>query len=647
MARPHSTPSHRQAGGDPSQSTGPNREDSRRPEDVADTDAAGHGDDSSSQPEGDTDDWGFSDKKPGMATETKIGFALILVLIAALSLVVFRKLNHKSEGDDGRYAVTVDGAATADGQGEAADDAATSVADSGTFEPADGMAPAQAEPGILAEPASYQTATSPVQPAAGDNWNTSGQTVQQDYAPAGGQAVAASEGFEPAGTFQPAAATQAGVTAQTAAATTTAYGPEGGVADPFGNEPGVTAAGASTTVQQPPAGVQDQVFADQFEPVPQQPAATAQPAGTGFGDDEFFPAETVATEQAAQSPVRQAAGFEQQDPGAAADPFGNADQAQGVPSEAAVQTEPADDEFFPATEPAGTAPAAANDNPFEATDDIAAEAAAAAAAGQTAARPAPAEAVEPFEDFAPVDPEVAEERYERAPGTVPAGAMTQGEFDPGPPADRGVSPLEEVSSPQELPQRTTQVIPPAAGAGSVAGEFVPQQTGGGFDAVASAPVAGDRVHEVRASENYWSISRQYYGVPGYFQALAHYNAGRIRDPRKMRPGMKVLVPSADVLHQRFPQICPKGRVAARQTAQPEQPEFFIGEDGVPRCRVGSGDTLSHVSRRHLGRASRWIQVYELNRDQLKSPTALRTGMILRLPADASRVQLLQSRAYRR
>ena len=47
--------------------------------------------------------------------------------------------------------------------------------------------------------------------------------------------------------------------------------------------------------------------------------------------------------------------------------------------------------------------------------------------------------------------------------------------------------------------------------------------------------------------------------------------------------------------------------------------------------VRAGDTLSAIAGRSLGDESRWREVYDLNRDQLKSPDQLDVGMVLKLP----------------
>ncbi|MGB0744071.1 MAG: Cell division protein CpoB [Opitutales bacterium] len=53
---------------------------------------------------------------------------------------------------------------------------------------------------------------------------------------------------------------------------------------------------------------------------------------------------------------------------------------------------------------------------------------------------------------------------------------------------------------------------------------------------------------------------------------------------------------------------------------------------VPRTyTVQSGDTLSTISRSFYGTPSRWIDIYQANRDRLSSENALRVGQEIRIP----------------
>ena len=173
-------------------------------------------------------------------------------------------------------------------------------------------------------------------------------------------------------------------------------------------------------------------------------------------------------------------------------------------------------------------------------------------------------------------------------------------------------------------------------------------------------IAGD-TYQVEPSDNFWTISRKKYGTGRYFMALAQHNAQVIPDPKRMKPGVTIATPSARSLEQAYPQLIPKTAPADPiQTASaatpaftaqapaavplPESAEldagFFVANDGTPMYRVGREDTLSGIAQRHLGRSSRWVQVFELNRDVLTDGNTLKIGALLRLPADASRVDLV-------
>jgi nucleoid-associated protein YgaU len=149
---------------------------------------------------------------------------------------------------------------------------------------------------------------------------------------------------------------------------------------------------------------------------------------------------------------------------------------------------------------------------------------------------------------------------------------------------------------------------------------------------------------VQPQDNFWTISRKKYGTSRYFHALAELNKSRIPDPGRMRPGMKVSTPPAEMLEERYGQFMPPGTkvqvTAAEDTSAKSPPTgFIVSSDGTPKYRTGEHDTLSNIAARHLGRSSRWIQIYEMNRDKLSSPNQLKVGTELILPSDASNLGL--------
>jgi nucleoid-associated protein YgaU len=146
----------------------------------------------------------------------------------------------------------------------------------------------------------------------------------------------------------------------------------------------------------------------------------------------------------------------------------------------------------------------------------------------------------------------------------------------------------------------------------------------------------EKVHVVQPGENYWSIAKQHYSAGRYFGALAEYNKSRIADPKQLKPGMKVLIPSAGTLEQRFAKLIQPGGPGAGQKKAKSGLSFDA--HGMPQYCVGEGDTLGTIAQRHLGRFARWEEIYNLNRDQLKTQDALKLGTILRMPEDASQLE---------
>jgi nucleoid-associated protein YgaU len=149
---------------------------------------------------------------------------------------------------------------------------------------------------------------------------------------------------------------------------------------------------------------------------------------------------------------------------------------------------------------------------------------------------------------------------------------------------------------------------------------------------------------VRDSENFWSISQRRYGTGRYYAALAKHNESVVADPKKLRAGMTIDTPSADILESRYASLIPAGSnptaisTAAPEDAPPVAGELLVSDTGEPMYRVGKEDTLTSIARENLGRSSRWVQIFAMNRDILKDSNTLAIGTVLRLPADAALVR---------
>lgn len=173
-------------------------------------------------------------------------------------------------------------------------------------------------------------------------------------------------------------------------------------------------------------------------------------------------------------------------------------------------------------------------------------------------------------------------------------------------------------------------------------------------AVSKPLVPGD-TYNIEPSDNFWTISRKKYGTGRYFMALSQHNLKVIPDPKRMKPGVTIATPPAAELDRMYSTLIPSAAPAepalagtiqaSRSTSsatatQDEMAGFFVSAEGVPMYRVGKADTLSDIAQRHLGRSSRWVQVFEMNREILTDGNSLKLGTVLRLPGDASRVEVV-------
>ncbi len=50
--------------------------------------------------------------------------------------------------------------------------------------------------------------------------------------------------------------------------------------------------------------------------------------------------------------------------------------------------------------------------------------------------------------------------------------------------------------------------------------------------------------------------------------------------------------------------------------------------------VAPGDSLSKIAKEFYGKASRWPEIFEANRDQLSNPDLIKPGQVLKIPLDS-------------
>lgn len=173
---------------------------------------------------------------------------------------------------------------------------------------------------------------------------------------------------------------------------------------------------------------------------------------------------------------------------------------------------------------------------------------------------------------------------------------------------------------------------PSVGSPATLGAASANAAGSGVaPASASLPLASsDRPYTVGPDDSFWSISEKAYGDGAYYRALYAYNSDRYPHAEDVRVGSVLDLPDVATLKRRFPELI--GNAATAATANPTLTAGASRGTGAASYVVQDGDTLFEIARKQLGKASRWTEIYQLNRaalgDNLEN---LRPGLPLALP----------------
>jgi nucleoid-associated protein YgaU len=221
------------------------------------------------------------------------------------------------------------------------------------------------------------------------------------------------------------------------------------------------------------------------------------------------------------------------------------------------------------------------------------------------------------------------------PAPTPAQPGNTAGFAAAPPPSTTTS-AAEPTLPTGGPAASTAPTAPT-GRGATIGTFTPPSNATPLSSAArqteiavtsgAVPAAGqDKPYVVAPDDSFWSISEKAYGNGAYYRALFQYNRDRYPNADDVRPGSVLDIPPLEVLKKQFPDLVADGNpVAAKPVPQPPV------ATGAATYVVQEGDTLFEIARKQLGKASRWTEVYELNRAVLgENLENLRPGVELRL-----------------
>jgi nucleoid-associated protein YgaU len=216
-------------------------------------------------------------------------------------------------------------------------------------------------------------------------------------------------------------------------------------------------------------------------------------------------------------------------------------------------------------------------------------------------------------------------------------------FRKNPPAEKTVPPdLVQSASSADYRDPSSGDVPYDRGpSASIVGNEQRRHRGGGYDRWIDSPAGntsnsgqrGDGTYDVQPNESFSAISKKIYGTESYFKALEELNRGKSPDGQ-LKVSQNILAPDVAELEKKYPHLCPKAD--HREVLQSHDATLVSARNlhGTRSYTVVEGDTLFDIARYELGKASRWAEIYELNRNSLgKDFDYLVPGTELALPED--------------
>ncbi|MFN8672985.1 MAG: LysM peptidoglycan-binding domain-containing protein [Candidatus Sericytochromatia bacterium] len=140
-------------------------------------------------------------------------------------------------------------------------------------------------------------------------------------------------------------------------------------------------------------------------------------------------------------------------------------------------------------------------------------------------------------------------------------------------------------------------------------------------------------HKIKRGESLSDISKKYFGKPDHYMDIFKANKDKLLNPNELVIGMTIKIPVSADDFKRITQdnkqdnkIEPPNNTPNKTdiSATPKTTEF-------KEVTVKRGESLSILALEHLGNAERYMEIFNANRDQLKTTDSLKIGMKLKIP----------------
>ncbi len=137
-------------------------------------------------------------------------------------------------------------------------------------------------------------------------------------------------------------------------------------------------------------------------------------------------------------------------------------------------------------------------------------------------------------------------------------------------------------------------------------------------------------YKVQSNDSTWSIAKAFYGYG--FNYVDIENANELKPNADVTEGMVLVIPDVPVKNPNKPakEVSVQPSETPQLTSQSEKESESSNQDNK-EYTVKKGEGLYQIAQQELGNGNRYTEIYELNKDKMRSPEDIEAGMVLQMP----------------
>ncbi len=151
-----------------------------------------------------------------------------------------------------------------------------------------------------------------------------------------------------------------------------------------------------------------------------------------------------------------------------------------------------------------------------------------------------------------------------------------------------------------------------------------------------ADIQGEIIHKVQSSDNLFKLAKKYYGDESKWINIYEANEDKIPSPNILHVGLKLLIPDITAASEKRVEDLPsdkRGPSAVEEATLLKEDHKIssIDAQGETVHKVLPNDNLYKIAKKYYGDESKWIIIYEANKDKIPSSNILLVGQKLLIP----------------